>query len=204
MKPYKVSVDYWDKDVFEQRFPQQVHQHIAAECAPLPLYDENSLKQPVKEGLYVLLDSITDPHNFGACVRSAVAYGADGIIFTKHNTAPLNAACCKAAAGMIEWIKLIRVANAARALDLMKKKGYWVVATDSQARQSISSAHCSPPLVLIMGSESKGIHRLLVAKSDYHCRIPTHKLYSSLNVSLATALCLYIIRHKQGWEEWNN
>ena len=197
-------MDYWDKIAFERTFPRQAHQHIAARCAPLPLYDESALKQPAQGGLYLLLDSITDPHNFGACVRGAVAYGSDGIIFTKRNMAPLNAACCKAAAGMMEWIKLIRVANAARALDLMRRRGYWVVTTDSRAQRSIFGAGCSPPLVLVMGGESRGVRRLLVDKSDYHCRVPTHSLHASLNVSLATALSLYIIRRGQGWRKLND
>lgn len=201
LQPYveQVHLDYCGKSVFDQRFPGATHQHIAAICKPLPLYGEKSLSTPAPQGLYVLLDSITDPHNFGACVRSAVSYGCDGIIFTKRNRAPLNPACCKAAAGTMEWIKFIQVSNAARVLRQLKEKGYWIMAMDSEAKQILPRADCLPPLVLIMGSEGKGVRRLLMETSDYRCRIPTHSDFPSLNVSLATALSLYIIRSQQGW-----
>lgn len=193
----RVKIDYWDKKAFKEKFPHQAHQHIAALCKPLRLYDESCLKQPAAKGLYLLLDSIQDPQNFGACIRNAAAYDCDGIIFTKRNVAPMSAVCCKAAAGTIEWIRLIRVANAVRALEQLKKQGYWVMATDSSAAQTITASGCAPPLLVIMGGEGRGVRRLLAEKSDYHCRIETTRPHSSLNVATATALCLDAIRRRQ-------
>lgn len=199
LKPHLegMTIDYWDKKLFKEKFPYQVHQQIAAICKPLRLYDENALKQPAKQGLYLLLDSIQDPQNFGACIRNAVAYDCDGIIFTKRNLAPMSAICCKAAAGMMEWIRFIRVANAVRAIELLKRQGYWVMATDSLASQTVTASGCALPLVVIMGSEGRGVRRLLAEKSDYHCSIKTTREHSSLNVATATALCLDAIRRQQ-------
>ncbi len=199
IEPYieGMTIEYWDKKTFKERFPYQVHQQLAAICEPLRLYDENSLKQPAEQGLYLLLDSIQDPQNFGACIRNAVAYDCDGIIFAKRNLAPMSAVCCKAAAGMMEWIRFFRVANAGRAIDLLKKQGYWVMATDSSASMTVSASGCVPPLLVIMGSEGRGVRRLLAEKSDYHCCIKTTREDSSLNVATATALCLDAIRRQQ-------
>ena len=199
--PYikRVSIDYRDKTFFAKKFLAATHQNIAAICNPLSFYDEALLKIPPAQGLYLLLDSVTDPRNFGACVRSAVFYGCDGIIFTKRNRAPLNSVCCKAAAGMIEWIKLIQVSNALQALRLLKGRGYWVLAMDGRAEQTLPLAQCVPPLVVVVGSEGKGIRQLLMKSSDYRCRLPTQSDFSSLNVSVATALGLSLVRAQQGW-----
>ncbi len=147
--------------------------------------------------LYVMLDSVTDPQNFGACLRCAVAFGSRGVIFARDNSAPINPVCCKASAGMIEWVRLIRVPNLARAMTELQQKNYWAIAADSTEGQTPESLDLVGPLLLILGSEDKGVRSGLIKRADFQLRIPLCSPAESLNVATASAVCMSAIRSRQ-------
>ena len=147
--------------------------------------------------LYVMLDSVTDPQNFGACLRCAVAFGSRGVIFARDNSAPINSVCCKASAGMIEWVRLIRVPNLARAMTELQQKNYWAIAADSTEGQAAESLDLVGPLLLILGSEDKGVRSGLIKRADFQLRIPLCPPAESLNVATASAVCMSAIRSRQ-------
>ena len=198
-------VVFWNKKQFNERLGEAAHQGIAADCRPLTIYGEQDLKADAQRNaktdenypLYMMLDGITDPHNFGACLRSAVAFGCLGVIFSKEHCAALNAACCKASAGMIEWIRLIRVPNLTRVLVNLQRDGYWALAADIHTESSLDANDYCCPLVLILGAEGSGVRAGLKKKADLRGRIPVLPPAESLNVSVAAAVCLYAIRHHQ-------
>ena len=197
-----ISIEYWSNDKFDKIFLGSNHQLCAAECADLTLHKiDDILRDRVVQSdynsLYLALDGITDPHNFGACIRSALAFSCQGIIFAGNNSAALNAACAKSSAGMIEWMPLYKVSNLARGLKQMQDRGYWIVAAGSDAKMQLNQLDCRRPLILLLGSEGKGVSRLLLENSDYSCCIPIDDRVESLNVSTACAVLLYHIRSNQ-------
>ena len=214
-KQSKIPVEYWEKAQFTKQFPSETHQFCAAQCADLHIYDENYLKDIGKKNnlastnagdnkagykeVYLALDGITDPHNMGACIRNAVAFSCSGIIFPKNNSAPISATCVKSSAGMAEWVKLIRVTNLTRSIQIMQDNGFWVVAADAAAKTSIDKLKCDMPIVLLMGSEGKGIRPLPIKHSDFVCRINTSSQTESLNVASACAVMLNSIRVQQNY-----
>lgn len=208
-----LPVEYWPKPRFDDQFPGANHQFCAAECADFEFQDISNIspqtpshspatipttrKGKVSTPLYLALDGITDPRNMGACIRSAVAFSCAGLIFPAANSAELNAACVKSSAGMIEWLPLFRVSNLERSLNLLQERGLWLVAAAGQGEQTINDIDCQRALVLLMGTEGKGLGRLLLQRSDYVCRIDISEQADSLNVSAASAVMLHNIRLRQ-------
>lgn len=207
--------------IINRQFPGATHQLCAAHCSPLDIYDENYLKSidefvvnhstakaietndssananSYQYPIYLALDGITDPQNMGSCIRNAAAFSCAGVIFPKNNTSSLGAACVKSSSGMIEWVRLIQVTNLTRAIGIMQDKGFWVVAADGEATISLNQLSCKIPIMLILGSEGKGIQRLAIKRSDFVCRIDTSSRVESLNVSSASAIFLHSIRIRQ-------
>lgn len=141
--------------------------------------------------VFLALDSIQDPHNLGAIIRTAEAAGVNGIIVTKYNSAPLNDTVMKSSAGAVEMVKIALVDNLAQALQLMKEKGYWVVGTSLKATKSHREIDYDMPLVLVMGSEGKGLRPLVERHCDFLAKIPMRGKTNSLNVSVATGIILF-------------
>ena len=202
-----MPVEYWAPEKLNHKFADANHQSVACECSDLQLQTLDSVlgtqkhQLPVavnnKPPLYLALSGITDPQNFGACIRSALAFSCQGLIFPGNNSATINAACVKASAGMVEFLPLIRVSNLARSLKQMQDSGYWVLAAEADAKETLAQADCKRPLVLLLGSEDKGLGRLLLELSDYQCRIDIDERVESLNVSTACAVLLSQIRQSQ-------
>lgn len=138
--------------------------------------------------LLLMLDGIEDPHNLGAIIRTADAFNVDGIIIKRKGNVPLNATVAKVSTGAINYVKVAEVTNLSRTIEELKKKGYWIVATDGEAKMSYKEIDYKCPIVLIVGSEGYGISRLLLEKSDFLCKIPMFGHVNSLNASVATAI----------------
>lgn len=179
-----------------------VHQGVVAEVSPSQVWGEAMLEELLDraEGppLLLVLDGVTDPHNLGACLRTADAAGALAVIVPKDKAATLNATVRKVACGAAEVIPLVAVTNLARALEKLQQRGLWIVGTAGEAEQVIYDQDLTGPTVLVMGAEGKGMRRLTREHCDYLVRLPMAGSVSSLNVSVATGICLFeALRQRQ-------
>jgi 23S rRNA (guanosine2251-2'-O)-methyltransferase len=172
-----------------------VHQGVVAEVSPSQVWGDAMLDELLDrtEGapLLLVLDGVTDPHNLGACLRTADAAGALAVIIPKDKSATLNATVRKVACGAAEVIPLVAVTNLARTLEKLQQRGLWVVGTAGEAEQEIYDQDLSGPIVLVMGAEGKGMRRLTREHCDFLVRLPMAGSVSSLNVSVATGVCLF-------------
>ena len=176
-----------------------VHQGIAAELKPYQLVslEEIIIKAKKKEKkIIVMLDNISDPHNLGAIMRSADVFEASGIIIPKHNSVTLNATVAKTSAGAINYVPVAAVNNLNQAIKTLKDEGYWVVSTDGSAELSYSSIKYDFPVVVVIGSEGKGVSPLVLKNSDYIVKIPQFGHVNSLNASVAAGILLAEV-HKE-------
>lgn len=170
-----------------------VHQGIAAELKP---YQTVSLEEVIAKAkkkekkIIVMLDGIEDPHNLGAILRSADVFEASGIVLPKHNSVSLNATVAKTSAGAINYVPVAIVNNLNQAIKTLKEEGYWVVATDGSAQISYSSIKYDFPVVVVIGSEGKGVSPLVLKNSDYIVKIPQYGHVNSLNASVAAGILL--------------
>jgi len=172
-----------------------VHQGVVADVSPSQVWGEAMLEELLDraEGapLLLVLDGVTDPHNLGACLRTADAAGAQAVIVPKDKSATLNATVRKVACGAAEVIPLVAVTNLARTLEKLQRRGVWVVGTAGEAEKDIYDQDLRGPLALVMGAEGKGMRRLTREHCDFLVRLPMAGSVSSLNVSVATGVCLF-------------
>ncbi|MET1069137.1 23S rRNA (guanosine(2251)-2'-O)-methyltransferase RlmB [Pseudomonas prosekii] len=172
-----------------------VHQGVVADVSPSQVWGEAMLDELLdrSEGspLLLVLDGVTDPHNLGACLRSADAAGALAVIVPKDKSATLTPTVRKVACGAAEVIPLVAVTNLARTLEKLKQRGLWVVGTAGEAEQSLYQQDMTGPTILIMGAEGSGMRRLTRDLCDYLVHLPMTGSVSSLNVSVATGVCLF-------------
>ena len=170
-----------------------VHQGIAAELKP---YQTISLEEIISKAkkkekkIIVMLDNISDPHNLGAIIRSADVFEAAGIVLPKHNSVGLSATVAKTSAGAINYVPVAVVNNLNQAIKELKEEGYWIVATDGSAEISYSSLKYDFPVVVVIGSEGKGVSPLVLKNSDYIVKIPQYGHVNSLNASVAAGILL--------------
>ena len=170
-----------------------VHQGVAAELKP---YQTVSLEEIIfkarkkEKKIIVMLDNINDPHNLGAILRSADVFETSGVILPKHNSVSLNATVAKTSAGAINYVPVAVVSNLNQAIKTLKDEGYWVVSTDGSATISYSSIKYDFPVVVVIGSEGKGVSSLVLKNSDYIVKIPQFGHVNSLNASVAAGILL--------------
>ncbi len=149
--------------------------------------------------LLLILDGVTDPHNLGACLRSADAFGAHAVVVPKDGAVGVNATVAKAASGAADTVPVVSVTNLARAMRELKERGVWLIGTDPGASESIFGAELSGPLAWVFGAEGSGLRRLTRELCDRTVSIPLRGSVGSLNVSVATGICLYETqRQRQG------
>jgi 23S rRNA (guanosine2251-2'-O)-methyltransferase len=149
--------------------------------------------------LIAVLDCVQDPGNFGAILRSADGAGVHGIIIPKDNAAPLTPAVFKASAGAAAHVAIARVTNLTRAISDLQKEGLWFVATDQDAPKLYTEIDLKGPIGLVLGSEGKGVRRLVAEQCDFMARIPLRGQVSSLNVSAAAAVLFFESRRQRGF-----
>ena len=180
--------------------PDAVHQGFALFCGRLPscTLDDILDMAASKEKCHVLiLDQVTDPQNIGAIIRSAVAFNTLALILQDKNSPLESGAMDKAAAGMIEHLPIARVTNLSRAIEKLKDAGFWTVGMDGYAQTAIDQLNKSGKTAVIMGSEGKGMRRLVEESCDIAVRLPISPLTESLNVATAAAIALYEINKPQ-------
>ena len=154
-------------------------------------YLDTVLTQSTTPAFILVLDGVTDPHNLGACLRSAEAAGVNCVITPKNKSASLTPTAIKVACGAAEIIPLITVTNLARTLRRLQDEGVWILGADAEGDQYYYQADLSVPVALVMGAEGKGLRRLTRECCDSLIRIPMPGQVSSLNVSVATGICLF-------------
>ncbi len=147
--------------------------------------------------LILVLDGVQDPHNLGACLRTAEAAGADLVIICKDHSAGITPVVRRAASGAAETLSVIQATNLARVLRTLKKRGVWLAGTSDAASESLYATDLTGPLALVMGSEGSGLRRLTSELCDYLINIPMAGQVESLNVSVATGVCLYEINRQR-------
>lgn len=173
-----------------------VHQGIAALVEPLEEATLEDLLFTDGEGPLVVLDQVTDPHNVGAILRSAAAFGARAVVVTRHHAPGETAVLAKSASGAMDIIPLVYAGNLAQALEEMKKAGYWVAGLDGEAKTDIKDAKLTGKTALVLGAEGKGLRRLTAEHCDLLVKLPIHSQMDSLNVSNAAAVALYALTQK--------
>jgi 23S rRNA (guanosine2251-2'-O)-methyltransferase len=147
--------------------------------------------------LILVLDGVQDPHNLGACLRTAEAAGVDLVIICKDHSAGITPVVRRAASGAAETLSVIQATNLARVLRTLKKRGVWLAGTSDAASESLYATDLTGPLALVMGSEGSGLRRLTSELCDYLINIPMAGQVESLNVSVATGVCLYEINRQR-------
>lgn len=168
--------------------PDAVHQGLYAEADPLPAPDLGD----IEPGLVLILDQVTDPHNFGAVVRSAAAFGAKAIVTTARHSPEATGVLAKSASGGLEHVPLVLVQNLARAMTTLKDEGYQLVGLAEEADNDIADIAMRAPLGLVVGAEGKGLRQLTRDTCDTLARLDMPGAIKSLNVSNATALALFV------------
>lgn len=172
-----------------------VHQGAIAEVSASQMWSEEMLERLLDgletPALLLVLDGVTDPHNLGACLRSADAAGAHAVVIPRDRSASLTPVVRKVACGAAETVPLVAVTNLARTLKQLQQRGLWVVGTAGEAEQLIYQIDLKVPSVIVMGAEGSGMRRLTRDHCDYLAKLPMAGSVSSLNVSVASGICLF-------------
>lgn len=179
------------------------HQGVIAECTEFPHYHESDLEPLLKDcpqALVLVLDGITDPHNLGACLRSADAAGVNAVILPKDKSASVNPTVRKVASGAAESIPIITVTNLARSLRQLKDAGIWLYGLAGEATESLYETNLTGNIAIVMGAEGSGLRRLTREHCDHLIKIPMYGSVSSLNVSVATGITLFEVVRQRGCE----
>ena len=197
---FGISIQFCQRKVLDDKVSGEQHQGVVARAKPAKPLDENDLDvilDSQSQPFLLVLDGVTDPHNLGACLRTADAAGVNAVVVPKDKSAGLTATARKVACGAAETTPLIQVTNLSRTLKHMQERGVWVTGTAGEATQSLYEVKMTGPCALVMGAEGKGMRRLTREHCDDLVKLPMAGSVSSLNVSVATGICLYeIVRQR--------
>jgi 23S rRNA (guanosine2251-2'-O)-methyltransferase len=197
----RAGVEVIERRALEKMLPHgAVHQGLALVAEPLAAGDLDTLlataPTPGMTQTVVALDQVTDPHNVGAILRSAAAFGTLAVIVPEHGAPSITGALAKAASGALERVPLLRVANLARALEKLKAAGFWSLGLDEHAERTIAELDLPERIVVVLGAEGPGLRRLTRENCDFLARLPTRSAMASLNVSNAAAVTLYAVTQR--------
>ncbi|MBW3111340.1 MULTISPECIES: 23S rRNA (guanosine(2251)-2'-O)-methyltransferase RlmB [Bacillaceae] len=199
-KESNVMVQYVPKKKIEQMVAEN-HQGVVASVAAYQYAEIDDLfhraEQKGEDPFILILDELEDPHNLGSIMRTADAAGAHGIIIPKRRAVGLTSTVAKASTGAIEHIPVARVTNLSRAVDELKERGVWVAGTDAKGKQDFRQLDGTLPIGLIIGSEGKGMSRILRDKCDFLVQLPMIGHVTSLNASVAASILMYEVYRKR-------
>ncbi|MGD9842793.1 MAG: 23S rRNA (guanosine(2251)-2'-O)-methyltransferase RlmB [Steroidobacteraceae bacterium] len=194
-RDHAVKVEFRSAHDLDQLARGERHQGVLAKLVKVDNLGEGALDEILDKAgtvpLVLVLDGVTDPHNLGACLRTADAAGVHAVIVPRDRAAGMSPTVRKVAAGAAETVPLIQVVNLARTLRWLKERGFWLVGTDDQAAIALHTAKLAGPLAVVMGAEGEGMRRLTKENCDLLVNIPMRGVVESLNVSVATGVMLY-------------
>ena len=194
LQRFGVSIQLVTRKTLDDKAEGAIHQGIIARIREGKKYDEQdlwSVLDGVEQPLLLILDGVTDPHNLGACLRNADAAGVHALIVPRDKSVTLNGTARKVACGAAETVPFIQVTNLARTIRELQEHGIWVVGTAGEADHDLYQSKLTGPLALVMGAEGSGMRRLTREHCDELISIPMAGAVSSLNVSVATGVCLF-------------
>ncbi len=199
-KEKKIPLSFERKDILQKMCGSENHQGAICDIAEAKYYELADLfseaEQAKEDPFFLILDGILDPHNLGAIIRTAHQAGAHGIIIPKNRAASLTGTVSKVSAGAIQYMKVCRVTNLAATLRELKERGLWIAAADMDG-QSMYDANLKGPIGLLIGSEGRGVSKLLLQESDFTVSIPMKGKIDSLNASVSAGiLCYEILRQR--------
>lgn len=203
-KTHRVGIERVDARRLQGWVGEAVHQGAVADIEPLQPWREDDLLSALgtaeagSEPLVLALDGVQDPHNLGACLRTADACGVLAVVVPRDRAATLNATARKVAAGAAETTPVVTVTNLARTLGLLKDAGLWIVGADGAAELAASAADLKGPRCLVMGAEGSGLRALTRRHCDWLVSLPSLGAVESLNVSVATGMLLYEALRQRG------
>jgi 23S rRNA (guanosine2251-2'-O)-methyltransferase len=196
-----IQFQFVPKQKLESLIDTKNHQGVVASVAAYEYAElEDLFTKATEKGedpFFLILDEIEDPHNLGSILRTADAAGAHGVIIPKRRAVGLTATVAKASTGAIEYVPVVRVTNIARTMDELKKRGLWFAGTDAKGDTDFRQASFDLPIGLVIGSEGKGISRLIKEKCDFLLQVPMQGKVTSLNASVAASLLMYEVLRKR-------
>jgi len=196
-----IVVKFVEKDLLDRMHREGPHQGVIAQTVPYEYKEINDIlwvaKNRNEKPFLLILDSITDPHNFGAILRTAECAGVHGIIIPKRRAVGITASVVKASAGALEYITIAKVTSIPAAIDELKKQGLWIIGADLDG-SNYTKQDFSIPMAVVIGGEDKGLSRLIREKCDFVSTIPLKGKIASLNASVATAIVLYEVIRQRG------
>jgi len=204
-RKYKIPVQLVHRKVLDDKSDGEQHQGVVARVTPGKTYTEadiddilSAAKDQGNAPFLLILDGVTDPHNLGACLRNADAAGVQAIIVPKDKAARITATVRKVAVGAAETVPLVQVTNLARTMKQLQDIGVWLIGTAGETDTNLYDVKLDGPMALVMGAEGKGMRRLTREHCDQLVKLPMAGSVSSLNVSVATGICLFeIVRQRR-------
>lgn len=197
-RKYGIPAQMVQRRGLDDKSEGEQHQGVIARVKPGKVLTENDLDDIISTTekhnippFLLILDGVTDPHNLGACLRNADAAGVQAIVVPKDNAAKITATVRKVAVGAAESVPLIQVTNLSRTMKHLQQKGIWIVGTAGETDTCLYDVKLSGPMALVMGAEGKGMRRLTRENCDQLVKLPMAGTVSSLNVSVATGICLF-------------
>ncbi|GHF82678.1 23S rRNA (guanosine(2251)-2'-O)-methyltransferase RlmB [Thalassotalea marina] len=204
-RKYGIPCQLVQRKVLDEKSKGEQHQGVLARVTPGKTYSENDIEDILASAhdrgelpFLLILDGVTDPHNLGACLRNADAAGVQAIIVPKDNAARLTATVRKVAVGAAETVPLVQVTNLARTMKQLQQLGVWIIGTAGETETCLYDVKLDGPMALVMGAEGKGMRRLTREHCDQLVKLPMAGSVSSLNVSVASGICLFeIVRQRR-------
>ncbi|MGR9071896.1 MAG: 23S rRNA (guanosine(2251)-2'-O)-methyltransferase RlmB [Gammaproteobacteria bacterium] len=190
-----VTIEKVDRRLLDRLTEGKNHQGVVVEMEMPREKDENDLKQSLGKiqgnPFFLVLDHVQDPHNLGACLRTADAAGVHGVVVTKDQAAGIGPTVCKVASGAAETVPVYQVTNLNRTLRWLKEQGVWVIGAAGDAPKTVYQTDLTGPLALVVGAEGAGMRRLVKEQCDLLVKIPMSGVVESLNLSVAAGVLLY-------------
>lgn len=196
-----IVVSTTDNDTLSKLAGGRNHQGVVALSAVYQYFEVENLleyaEQKNEKPFLLILDEITDPHNLGAIIRSAEAFGVHGIIIPKRRAVGVNATVVKTSAGAVEHMRIAKVSNINNTIRDLKERGVWIVGTDVNAEKSFEELNYDFPVALVIGNEGKGVSKLVLQNCDFIVKIPMKGKINSLNASVAASILIYQVLLKR-------
>jgi len=195
LEAHHIPYDFTSKETLDRMTHQGNHQGVAAQCTKTKVYSETDIPSILDDltgpPLLLILEGIQDPHNLGACLRTADAAGVHAVLAPKDRSCGLTPAVIKVACGAAETVPFVAVTNLVRVMTKLKEQGIWLLGMADEVNKTLYQETLKMPLAFVLGNEEKGLRRLTREHCDVLLNIPMRGFVSSLNVSVAAAVCLY-------------